>query len=355
MDPVGLPVPLPRVEAALAEFWKNEQALTKASLINLLILSPEAGSLLPNNDLVSELTRDHACRVLLAEAPSEGPPVETRAWITAHCHLAGGRKSVCSEQVAFVLDGRTPGLVRNTLLAHLLSDLPVVCWWQGHPGPLFEPSLLRFIDRLIIDSAAFRPGDVESEVRRILAVQSSLAQPFSLHDLAWTRSYQTRQALAALFDHPQAAARLSEVRKVRIEAPGGDFVSALFLGAWIAHTLGWTFDGCTRHHSRWHSASGEVDLHFHRADPGSPALRLEMEAPQARASVGPTPDGAHVEARATDGGGEISTLVPGSKSDVASLVGGVISRAGRNTLYQAILPAFLQLAGPCADCTGCLE
>jgi len=337
----------------MAAFWQSEQALTKASLINLLILSSQEDSLDANHQLVAALTRDHACRVLLVEARTAGPAVEARAWITAHCHLAGGRKSVCSEQLAFLLDARVPGLVRGTLLTHLLSDLPVVCWWQGEPGPLFEPGLLRSIDRLIVDSSTFRPDAIPDHVRRILAVQGGLPHPFALHDLAWTRSFQTRLALASLFDHPQAQAQLGGIRRVVLTAPDDDLASGLLLGAWIAQTLGWQFAACAQRVSRWQSRFGEADIVFRRGGSDRPGLRLELDSASGRIEIAPSADGTHVVARATSGSDTVEAIVPGQSHDVASLVAGVISRGGQNAHYQSILPAFLRLAGPCAECPGC--
>ncbi len=353
MPGVGQEVSVAGVEPALAAFWQSQQALTKASLINLLILSGREDSLAANHQRVDALTRDHACRVLLVEARAEGPAVEARAWITAHCHLAGGRRSVCSEQLAFLLDARVPGLVRVTLLAHLLSDLPVVCWWQGEPGPLFEPGLLRSIDRLIVDSSTFRPAVVQDQIRRILAVQGAFPQPFALHDLAWTRSFPTRLALASLCDHPQAQAQLGGVRRVLVTAPEGDFASGLLLGAWIAHTLGWEFAGCARRVSRWRHPSGHADIVFRRDASERPALRLELESTSGRIRVAPSDDGTHIIARATTGPDPVEAIVPCRCQDLASLVAGVISRGGRNAPYQSLLPTFLRLAGPCAECTGC--
>src|SRR5688572_25838842 len=128
---LGQEVPLGRVDKALKELWGADNARTKASLMNFAIYSEDPSSLEKNTALLAEITQEHACRGLLILAlPGKGTS-KARAWITAHCQLHEGHKSVCSEQISFVLEGGNLDQVRNIVFAHLDSDLPLVCWWQG--------------------------------------------------------------------------------------------------------------------------------------------------------------------------------------------------------------------------------
>ena len=138
---LGVEVPIASIEKELHKLWEQDEAQTNASLMNLAVYSERCGGLLENSKILRELTREHACRALLIEIDRSVTDPSLRAWITAHCHLAEGRKSVCCEQVAFRLTGRVTGRFRNTVFAHLNSDLPLV-FHPRHNSPGFYDSVL---------------------------------------------------------------------------------------------------------------------------------------------------------------------------------------------------------------------
>src|SRR5262245_34337982 len=109
---LGQEVSLGQVDKALKELWGKDEARTKASLMNFAIYSEDPESLDDNTQLLSEITQEHACRgLLILVLPTDGEP-QSRAFITAHCQLHEGHKSVCSEQVSFVIEGGNMGQVR---------------------------------------------------------------------------------------------------------------------------------------------------------------------------------------------------------------------------------------------------
>src|ERR1700733_5103369 len=144
---LGQEVPLDRVDKALKELWGQDEARTKASLLNFAIYSEKAESLEANTKLLEEITLEQACRGLLILAVP-GDKRNARSWITAHCQLQDGHKSVCSEQISFLLEGGNPNQVRNVVFAHLDSDLPLACWWQDELGANFNERLYSVIDML---------------------------------------------------------------------------------------------------------------------------------------------------------------------------------------------------------------
>ena len=132
MDPeLGQEVAVENIHKALRQLWAQDEARTNACLINLCVYSEKQGSLHKNSAIVRELTREHACRALLVEMNREVKDASIRAWITAHCHLSGGKKSVCCEQISFCLTGVSRGRLRNTVLPLPTSDLPPIFWPQG--------------------------------------------------------------------------------------------------------------------------------------------------------------------------------------------------------------------------------
>ena len=195
---LGLEVAVGAIDAELRKLWDADEAQTNASLMNLAVYSEKPGALQRNSDVVRDLTREHACRAILIEMDRGGAEPALHSWITAHCHLAHGRKSVCCEQLAFLLVGHTVGRMRNTVFAHLASDLPLVFWWQGELSPIFEERLYRSIDRLIFDSAEW--SDPLAGFARIREAAGHTGHAMVLQDLSWTRTYHFRLAVAALFD-----------------------------------------------------------------------------------------------------------------------------------------------------------
>ena len=123
---LGREVPIGGIDKELHKLWAEDDARTNASLVNLAVYSEKPGSLVENSRAMRELTREHACRALLIGIDREVEETSIKAWITAHCHLSHGQKSVCCEQIAFALTGRATGRLRNTVFAHLNSDLPYV-------------------------------------------------------------------------------------------------------------------------------------------------------------------------------------------------------------------------------------
>ncbi len=192
-----------------------------------------------NSRIINDLTRENACRAILVEIDRDEEP-SLRAWITAHCHLSHGQKSVCCEQISFRLTGRVTGRFRNTVFAHLNSDLPLIFWWQGELSDVFTERLASVMDRLIVDSSKWE--DVPSSFARINeAVEGNTA--LVVQDLAWTRCWQFRVGIAGLFDDAVAQTILGKIETVRIKHSPGNRNTALQLLAWLVVQAGWKVSG----------------------------------------------------------------------------------------------------------------
>ena len=347
---LGFPTSVAQVEKALKKLWEDDHASTKATLINLVILSTRAGSLLENNTLAVGLTHDHACRVLLIEASGNetGVPVEPQAWITAHCHLSSGRKSICSEQIAFILDGQRPGLIRNTLLANLLSDLPVILWWQGCLDSTFEAGLFQNIDRFIVDSTSWPLASLAAQHERLLAAQRQMVQPFSIHDIAWAKTYQFRIAVAALFDHPQAFEVLPQINSGEVVVGCGHLAAAHFLIAWAANAAGWQLTGHqsdVNHTWQFLSPAGHTVAITCSEDPSSaPIGKITLRCPKGLVEVTRKPGDNHLNAHIELCAPQAPIVLPADPDDSGSLVASLLSRGGKYSLYASVLPVFLAMA-----------
>ena len=276
---LGSEVPLRSIDRSLKQLWAGNEAMTRASAMNFAILSERPGSLEENTGIIQEVTREHACRALLiALEPGEGAPA-VRAWITAHCQLApSGKKSVCSEQIALLITGRSSGLVANTIFSNVDSDLPLTLWWQGAFSSHWTPELYTEIDRLVIDSCEW--ADPLREFAILAEARANPNAAFTVNDIAWTRVLHFRLALAACFDDPAALAALPAITRMDITHAPGQGVAARMFISWATDRPGWTLQSrVDAQHFRFQGRGSQIiDVHFSEK-PGPAVSSVTMTAP----------------------------------------------------------------------------
>jgi glucose-6-phosphate dehydrogenase assembly protein OpcA len=353
VDPIlGQEVAIGRIDAELRKLWAVDEARTNACLINFAVYSEEKGSLTKNSHIVSELTREHACRALLVEMDRSASEPSLRAWVTAHCHLSQGKKSVCCEQIAFALTGVSRGRLRNTVFAHLTSDLPLILWWQGELSPIFEERLYSVIDRFVFDSSAWaNPSGSFAIINQ--AVHGS-TRALVIQDLAWTRTFHYRLALASLFDDPLAQQNLGSISEIEITHHPRHRNSALQLLSWLATQGGWR-QGLELPLAVAHKHQNKESFPFEHKT-GEPIHAIltsdENAAPiaQLRITGGPmvllvdrAPGSAHVHMRLSVGDHVTESLAPADCDDCSMLIGDQLARGGKNSLFLKILPLFRKL------------
>jgi len=235
---LGEPVAIGQANRELKKIWDTgDGTLTRASLINLAVYCRSTEALLENTELISEFTRTHACRALVIAVVRNAPKPNASAWVNAHCHLSGGSKHVCCEQISFLLEGEIKGRFTNIVFANLDSDLPLYFWWQGDISENLNPHLWAWIDRLIVDSIAWR--DPKAQFTRLRTSLAEAKSQLALRDLNWTRSLALRQAVSQIFDHPENLPHLLRLRRVSMmHAPQNRSTALLFVG-WLASQLRW--------------------------------------------------------------------------------------------------------------------
>lgn len=340
---LGLEVEVGSIEAELKLLWEADDASTKASLINLAVYSERAGALLENSSAIQSLTREHACRALLIGMDREAVEASLRSWITAHCHLAQGKKSVCCEQVSFLMAGRVMGRLRNTVFAHLASDLPLVFWWQGELSDLFEPDLYRQIDRFVFDSSSW--GDLQAGFGRIKAAADDSQGRIVMQDLSWTRSYHFRLAVAALFDDPMAQESLASISNVLLQAAPDQRPAALLLLSWLATQGGWEISGCEEREgsTALQMSAGEWGVEALIKWRESPFALQELNLKSSACEVAVVREGEHLMQRVCDGEHRLDLRCPADPVEAVDLVADQLSRGGKNALLRKVWPTFFKL------------
>ena len=103
---LGRAVEISAIDGELKKLWEADEASTNASLMNFLIYTEDPSRLMANSETILSLTQEHACRALLIAMDRKVPEPSIEAYITAHCHLAHGKKSICSEQISFLLKAK---------------------------------------------------------------------------------------------------------------------------------------------------------------------------------------------------------------------------------------------------------
>lgn len=355
MDPeLGQEVPVALIDKELRKLWEADDARTNASLINLVTCSEETGSLRKNSAIIRELTQEHACRAILVEFDRTVADPSIHAWITAHCHLSEGKKSVCCEQISFRFTGRVTGRFRNTVFAHLNSDLPLIFWWQGELTEVFTERLSSVIDRLVIDSAPWK--DPAAAFVRLREAVAASGDNLVVQDLAWTRTWQYRLSVAALFDQPVVLQALPAITSGRIIHHPAHRSSALQLLAWIAVQSGWRTGGelgldvvpaggNARSYAFESSAGTPISITLEADENAAPLGLLELTAPQGSVRISRAAGAIHLTREVTMNGVSHASVGPADPDDDANLVGDQLSRGGKNSLYRKVVPRFLELLG----------
>lgn len=335
---LGRAVKVGAIDKELKKLWEADDASSNASLMNFLVYTEEPDQLIENSKMIVGLTQEHACRAVLIGMDRKNPNPDIQAWVTAHCHLAHGKKSICCEQVSFLLSGRSVGRLRNTAFAHLNSDLPLVFWWQGEISDLFEERLYGLLDRLIFDSTSW--VHPKENFEKIVAAREETGGHMVTQDLAWTRSFFFRLAIAGLFDDPVAQRAFPAINQVRLRAQSSQRTSALLLLAWVAEMAGWKWKG----ELTFESQEGiRIETELEWDDEGAPIGLLCLESPDLNVCVSREAGNSHLCQSLCAGDHKVNVSGPADEDVPADLVASQLSRGGKNSLFLRVLPRFLEL------------
>lgn len=254
------------IEKSLAELWRGEhgqgeEAVTRAALWNVIAHTWQPRHHTFASEVLSRVAAIVPQRTIVVRSEPDAPP-DIASWISANCHMIGGEKQVCSEEVAIVAGGNLVDRVPPLVNALLIPDMPVAVWWIGHLPTTnlgYVEDLFETADRLIVDSADFRSVDDLALVRRIAELTRTLPA-----DLNWVRLEEWRVATAALFDAPDMRVRLRRIRKLRIVSTDegetfGRTTQSLLYAAWLAVQGGYDPGG----------VNYEFAVEKHHADSGS--------------------------------------------------------------------------------------
>jgi glucose-6-phosphate dehydrogenase assembly protein OpcA len=341
---LGQPVELGQISKELTKLWENMAgSSSRASLVNFAVYCQGVDALESNTQLISEFTRNHACRaVLLADVP-ETSGQRVQAWINAHCHLSrAGAKQVCCEQITFLLEGASRKLLANILFANLDSDLPLHLWWQSEIPENPNEQLWTWIDRLIFDSRTW--SDSRQQLERVQQVLKSSGSRLVPCDLNWTRTLHLRQAAAQMFDNPENLAHITKIDQITlVHAPGSRSTAVLF-GAWIAAQLGWTLERREAGDSTFQTPTGQTVLCAFQEKEGADISRCCFGAGEVSIDLTREDKSPYYRAEVQRGGHTTwHHLLPAGSEGTVDLLDEELTSGGRHKVYIKTLPLALAM------------
>ncbi len=243
-DGTDVRVDVTTIEKQLADLWRAEKsekdgAITRAALWNVVAHTWNSEHKAHATETLALASASVPQRTIVIQADPRGR-AGISSWISANCHLLGGGRQVCSEEVSIVAAGERVHHVPPLVKALLLPDMPVALWWVGDlPDEQREyaETLLDPADRLIVDSAHFS-GANDLELVSHIAERTTTAPA----DLNWARLEEWRAATATLFDPHPMRERLRAIRAVHVTCGGtgsfGDKAAGLLYGAWMSAQSG---------------------------------------------------------------------------------------------------------------------
>jgi glucose-6-phosphate dehydrogenase assembly protein OpcA len=331
----GMPVDVAQVNRSLKTLWEQEgNVLTKASLINFAVYSEAADALSVNTQLMEQITREHACRVILLAANPAASKERVQAWISAHCHVTrAGARQVCSEQIAFLLDGGGPDVIRNILFSHLDSDLPLNLWWQGQFSNRIDQQLWSWVDRFFFDSHSWREPAQQMKILR--ASVASASSRCVLCDLNWRRLVHLRLALAQLFDHPWVSRNIHTIRALDVTYNPENWTTAVLLTSWLARQLGWELAEKSdfEYRFQWGKAGAPVRVKL-IALPGPSIGQIKVQLEGGELEVEWS---GNFLATTLKNAFHLKQMLPAGGTSLASLVHDELVRGGEHKTYLAAL------------------
>jgi glucose-6-phosphate dehydrogenase assembly protein OpcA len=232
------------IEHQLTALWRaekheNERPVTRAALWNVVAHTWTSAEQAHATQVLARVSAEVPQRTVVVRADPRGSD-DIASWISANCHLVGGGRQVCSEEVVIVAAGERVHHIPPLVSALLLPDMPVAVWWLGdlpHEDQRYVETLLDPADRLIVDSSHFDAASDFELVSRI-GEQTTTAPA----DLNWARLEEWRAATAALFDPPSMRERLGAIAKVKVFSGGdesfGATAEALLYVAWLTAQSG---------------------------------------------------------------------------------------------------------------------
>ncbi|MFC4426040.1 glucose-6-phosphate dehydrogenase assembly protein OpcA [Deinococcus navajonensis] len=214
LGPVATTVP--KAQRTLDELWAQTQVETRAYTGNIVALTVRR-HLSRVQEALAGLEGRYAGRQIIGVMDGGGD-------LKLEVSLVPQQGGLYVERLT--LDASTEQL-QGAILPLLRPATVNHVWWGAdtQPGGLLLSELTDIADQVIADS---------------LTLNIPPARHYALADLGWSRSANWREALAQVFDSPDAARQLGRVERLTVWYAGRKDLPARLFAGFVASTLGWT-------------------------------------------------------------------------------------------------------------------
>jgi glucose-6-phosphate dehydrogenase assembly protein OpcA len=340
------------VEERLTDIWKSAaeghegaDALTRVSVLNLVVFTQNESIKQKTDALVDAITGHPPLRAIFVET-SSGQVVRDYmdANVSVSCRLpTEGEKQLCSEKITLSAGGKGVQKISHGLLPLLEPDLPVFLFWPGEMSIDSDDfnRLAEVCDRLIIDSGDFQDPVLSGLNRWVKAHAADTL----LSDLNWARLTLWREWVAEFFDPPPNRRYLPTIDKVVLEVSGGRTTAPYLLLGWLAHVLNWKLadkqedkiifqkEGGEEVNARIQTSPSSDDKESALVGLGlesdSPAMKLHVSIQKERACVSWVSESEGSESKCQ----EMSMKIP----DEAQLLSNELQILTRDSVYEGAL------------------
>ncbi len=209
------------IERALND--ERPEGTQRTSVMTHLVWAPTTWLEAAAQTLAAMEERHPSRTVLLTPEPRRKDGLDAVVDVVTH-ELQGSDRCVSSEVVELRLKGARAQAPASVVMPLLISGLPVFCRWRGEPpwGSEELEQLVGVVDRLVVDSTEWKG------LPRGFERLGSLFDRVAVSDIAWTRTWDWRGALAALWPDIRLAGT------VEVTGPQAE---ALLLAGWLRSRL----------------------------------------------------------------------------------------------------------------------
>ncbi|MFC4637420.1 glucose-6-phosphate dehydrogenase assembly protein OpcA [Deinococcus hohokamensis] len=233
LGPVATTVP--KAQKTLDELWAQTQVETRAYTGNIVALTVRR-HLVRVQEALAGLEGRYAGRQIIGVMDGGGD-------LKLEVSLVPQTGGLYVERLT--LDA-SPEQLQGAILPLLRPATVNHVWWGADtkPGGLLLSELTDIADQVIADS---------------LTLDIPPARHYALADLGWSRSAGWREALAQVFDSPDAARQLGRVERLTVWYAGRKDLPARLFAGFVASTLGWAdLDGVTLKSVRCDREKGDL-------------------------------------------------------------------------------------------------
>ncbi len=284
------------VKRDLAALWKEEgEARGGESTVLRVCHSTLIMPLAPGEEehgLLDDVVRLHPSRVIVVHAEPGLGTGGAEAWVSAACSRGpGGRSLVCCETVHLACGPGADRNVASAVRSLSVGGVPAVVVAEA-VSPLEIPwvqALEEHLDLVIGNGGCL---GVEQGLALWRRCRDRAGAVPGYRDALWSGLVDWRRALALPFDRRGAAAELSGIRRLSVEASEGPgaLLEAWLLIGWLAGRLGWRLREASAPDRALVFAGPEapVEVALARAGKGgdsAPVCGVEMEFAAGRPSL----------------------------------------------------------------------